>query len=264
MKLTGRYFISGHIETLSGLHIGGNKSAFDIGGIDNPVIKTAQGVPYIPGSSLKGKLRSLLAWEQGSTDLKKDDEFDVLLSLFGKVNAGEEAKNHSLARLRVRDAFLVGTSKYKGKERHEEIKTPHDIDGLRENFQANFPTLDADFTEEKVENMIDRLSGTAKFPRYTERVPPGSLFRFELILDEYEGDLDNAKSQSKYLDDVKRALMHLQDNALGGSGSRGSGRISFHSVEVKRKKIDNNTYIPDTNFGTVKWSFDEQPGISVS
>ena len=66
MKLRGKIIFRGKISTQTGLHIGGSKASLKIGGMDNEVLKTIDNKPYIPGSSLKGKLRSLLAKAEGS------------------------------------------------------------------------------------------------------------------------------------------------------------------------------------------------------
>ncbi|MDW8466916.1 MAG: type III-A CRISPR-associated RAMP protein Csm3 [Chloroherpetonaceae bacterium] len=102
MKLIKKIFITGIIETVTGLHIGGSKTALDIGGIDLNVIKTARGVPFIPGSSIKGKLRAILAREEGSLDIKQDSA--VLQEIFGSAN--DKTQEGKPARLIVRDAFL--------------------------------------------------------------------------------------------------------------------------------------------------------------
>ncbi|NTU61315.1 MAG: type III-A CRISPR-associated RAMP protein Csm3, partial [Caldiserica bacterium] len=109
-KLIEKVFISGKIVAETGLHIGGSKTALDIGGVDLNVIKTANGVPFIPGSSLKGKLRTILAREHGSTDVKEDPE--IIKEIFGAPNDKSEQgsnpkkENGIPARLIIRDAFL--------------------------------------------------------------------------------------------------------------------------------------------------------------
>lgn len=118
-KLIGKAFISGRIVVKTGLHIGGSKTVLDIGGVDLNVIKTPLGIPYIPGSSLKGKLRSILAREEGSLaikrepnmpeDMKVDSERINLLFGRGADKDSEENKLPEkclLTRLIVRDAFL--------------------------------------------------------------------------------------------------------------------------------------------------------------
>lgn len=123
MKLIKKHFFRGTIELKTGLHIGGAKSSLDIGGLDSPVIKTAKGVPYIPGSSLKGKIRSLLAMQEGAKEI--GEESDKLLRLFGCSDDGKVQKT----RLIFRDALL-------------------DIDKFEEKFK-NSELLATKYTEEK-------------------------------------------------------------------------------------------------------------------
>jgi CRISPR-associated protein Csm3 len=206
-KLTGKYIITGEIKCETGLHIGGSKTALDIGGIDLNVIKTSAGIPYIPGSSLKGKLRSLLAKEYGSFDPKSDPI--IIKEIFG--DSPSKDSDGEITRLIVRDSFL--------KNREEMEKK-----------QGEFSDLELDYTESKWENTIDRKSGTAESPRQIERVPKGAIFTFELVYN------DNKKD--KHLNEIKKALNLLKDDYLGGSGSRGYGKISFDKLEYEEKSIE--------------------------
>ena len=113
MKLIGKIKIEGSIKLLSGLHIGGNQTTLEIGSVDNQVIKTNKGVPYIPGSSLKGKLRNMLARAAGSKDVKEDIELlekksDIkyIALLFGipEINEPDNVKAEAL--LKIQDCFL--------------------------------------------------------------------------------------------------------------------------------------------------------------
>ena len=74
MELKGKFFINGEIETVTGLHIGGQKETLEIGGLDNPVIRDGRGRIYIPGSSVKGKIRSLLEKKYGVVKCKKNGD----------------------------------------------------------------------------------------------------------------------------------------------------------------------------------------------
>lgn len=217
MKLTGKYFIKGEILVKTGLHVGGSKTALDIGGIDTNVIKTANGVPYIPGSSLKGKLRSMLAREEGSEDVKADSK--EIREIFGfppkQKDASEKEIDAEQTRLIVRDAFLKNWEEMFNKE-------------------GDFKDLELDYTEGKWENSIDRKTGTAGSPRQIERVPAGAIFEFELIYDVYN---DNKKDD--HLKEIKKAMRLLQDDYLGGSGSRGYGQIEFQNIQTGEKTIKN-------------------------
>lgn len=210
MKLQGKLIITGKIETVTGLHIGGSKSTKRIGEIDNSVIKSAKGVPYIPGSSLKGKLRSLLAKQVGSLSVSDDKQFDFMYDIFGAPGNDDSNKK---ARLLVRDAYL-NTAIFENKI------------GVGNEF------LDDKYTQGKWENVVDRVSGTALNPRQTERVPAGSIFDFTLVFDVFDDD-----NNTKYLEKIRNAMQLLQEDYIGGSGSRGYGEIKFQGVNSEYKTI---------------------------
>ncbi|MEX2513506.1 MAG: type III-A CRISPR-associated RAMP protein Csm3 [Cyclobacteriaceae bacterium] len=242
MKLKKKIKISGFIKTITGLHIGGSKSSLDIGGIDNSVIKTINGIPYIPGSSIKGKLRGLLAKSLGSKALRKrdlkedkdnskekngiktDDDFKILKKLFGPA----EDQSIEFSRLIVRDAYLV----------------TENTDGVtvREEFIKLYKA--ADYTEEKTENVINRLKGTGEDPRNIERVPTGSYFEFNMVLDVYdEGEKNTANDENELITNLKAALSLMQDDYLGGSGTRGYGQIEFEGMKMQENIVDEGKYV---------------------
>lgn len=201
MKLIETKVVKGTIVLETGLHIGGSKSSLDIGGLDSPVIKTPQGVPYIPGSSLKGKIRSLLGIKEGSVDVLNDS--DLLVKMFGTSAKGKE----TISRLIFRDALL-------------------DQQDFKEFFIEKNAILDTKFTEAKYENTIDRKSGTTKRGglRQIERVPAGAKFTFEVVVNRYE---DNGKQDDDFSVKLKEGFKMLEDNYLGGSGSRGYGKVKI-------------------------------------
>lgn len=211
MNLTGKIFIEGKIKAVTGLHIGGSKAALDIGGIDLNVIKTSEGVPYIPGSSLKGKLRSLLAREYGSESVSSDN--DNIKEIFGESPSKES--DGKITRLIVRDSFIDNDVK-----KNMELKN------------GEFSELELDYTEGKWENTIDRKNGTAGNPRQIERVPAGAEFTFELVYNVY----DNKKDV--HIKEIIKAMRLLEDDYIGGSGSRGYGKIKFEKVKFLEKTID--------------------------
>ncbi len=232
-------FLRGKIECLTGLHVGGSKTKFEIGGVDNPIIRDpVTRYPYIPGTSLKGKLRMLLEYHLGAVHPKgKPSEDESVTSLFG-IGA-EEGKNSGPIRLIVRDAYPD--------------KATTDL----------WKNLDSEllYTEYKPENTIDRLTSAAN-PRYMERVVKGSRFDFELILSLYEinGKQDGVKAN---LENLKQAMMKLEHSALGGSGSRGYGQIKFHLLDpvifMKENYVEENkqlTSIPE-QLGTAFKSLNE-------
>lgn len=215
MKLISKIFITGQIKLETGLHIGGSKTALDIGGIDLNVIKTSEGVPFIPGSSLKGKLRSQLAKEAGSYSVDNDNE--TIKELFGDPPTAKNGQKGKITRLLVRDAFINSDSKSKLEKK-----------------EGEFSGLELDFTETKWENTIDRKSGTAQHPRQLERVPAGAIFDFELVYNEFDD-----KKTDIHISGIKNAMKLLEDDYIGGSGSRGYGKIKFENVEIKQKDIPN-------------------------
>ena len=226
--LYGKLIIRGKIRCKTGLHIGGPGGQYEIGGLDAPVVRDPISTePYIPGSSLKGKLRSLL-------ERKLNKEFNrlggtaknpvfrhectdpncLVCRLFGSTKGQEEGHNLP-AKLIVRDARLTEESRKK----LDEIET-----GLR-------------FTEWKFENAIDRISSAAN-PRQIERVPAGATFNFELIYNvEDIFPSDQVKKRAKQdLQNLLTALRLLEDDFLGGHGSRGYGKVEFQEIELVAKK----------------------------
>ena len=222
-KLTEKVFISGKIIIVTGLHIGGSKTVLDIGGIDLNVIKTAQGTPFIPGSSIKGKLRTILAREAGSVAIHPEKKLPInsitdrdvsnIVEIFGDAN--DKNAQGTPARLIVRDAFLV----------IDHFNTEKKEKGL-------FSELELDYTETKWENTINRITGTAEHPRQLERVPAGAQFSFSFIYNVFD---DGKKDE--HLKEIIKAMKILEDDYLGGQGSRGYGQIKFSDVTIEMKDI---------------------------
>lgn len=228
LKLIGKLILEGDMHCETGLHVGAGKGSLEIGGSDNPVIKDAFGRPYVPGSSLRGKLRSLLEQAHGLTaptelvylSKRKGQEVrihqsdrpdDEICLLFGR-NPGRmervsgdalESSSASPARLSVADA-------------------PLDPDSITPQMREN---LDDELTEVKSENAIDRITSQAN-PRTLERVPSGAKFRVRFVVDvlcEEDAPLPTL---------LLEGLRLLEDDALGGGGSRGSGRVRFSSLRL--------------------------------
>lgn len=205
-KLVKKIVIKSTLEVVTGLHIGGSKDNVEIGGIDNPVIKVAtrKNQPYIPGSSLKGKMRSLLEQIKGATKVGANDDVN---NLFGYASDNKPSK------LIVRDAYLTETSTQKLE------KAP----------------LDMPYTENKYENTIDRVKGKADHPRQSERVPAGAVFAVEMIVNIWEDD-----NQDNLIAMIKDAINLVENDYLGGSGSRGYGQVKFGELEIVELSADNN------------------------
>lgn len=204
------YKLEFKIELLTGLHIGGSSDTFDIGGADSTVIKNPlTNEPYIPGSSIKGKLRSLLTQKYPcvSDDNKQIDISDLRVkSIFEPTKL--ETSTINVSRAIFRDSYLTEDSR----------KELQDILGL------------GSFTEIKAENKINIIKGTAETPRFIERVPAGATFNGEIILQVYEGD-DSEFLKNKIIE----ALKMLEFNYLGGSGTRGYGRVKIHLLKEFEK-----------------------------
>ena len=214
MQLTGKLIIAGKIEALTGLSIGGSKTDVEIGGIDNNVIKDAEGVPYIPGSSIKGKMRSLL-----EKRFKREKVCDCasktcpICNIFGTSASTKKDIESLPTRLYVRDAKL-----------NEEIRRQ------MEKKEGPFSELELTYTEGKWENTIDRLTSAAN-PRQIERVPAGSLFDVHMIFNLLDPmDVDFFKQ-------MIAAMRFLEDDYLGGHGSRGYGRIRFSEFTIVLKTV---------------------------
>lgn len=218
-KFSGKYIIKADLRCITGLHIGGTDEGFEIGGMDNPVIKgPITGYPYIPGSSLKGKMRNILEWADGKVRIEQDKKgnysgelckcgsCDVCI-IFG---ASADAKGQKEpTRLTVRDSFPKGST----------------IEDWRTNLGENI------YTEVKTENTIDRLTSEA-MPRPMERVPANSVFEVEMLFDIYKDD------DVKKLKKVFEGMILLEDSSLGGSGSRGSGKVAFEEIKIYKRGID--------------------------
>ena len=272
MNLIAKIKIHGELTLETGLHIGGSKSELNIGGIDLSVIKLPgkYQIPFIPGSSIKGKLRSLLAKTQGSIAISKQDIEDQISELKTQLKEKSDKKQieEKLDKTQIEEKLKFFDDKTSDEDYpffFEIFGTPGNIASLDkgrllirdanlnlEHFKKNFPDLykktEAEkefikFTEIKTENVIDRKTGTALHPRQIERVPAGAVFGFEMIYDVYN---DNKKS--KHLALIQTAMNLLEYDYLGGNGSRGYGRITFKNVNADYYKIENDTFDkePDT------------------
>lgn len=205
-KLVKKILVSTKLTVVTGLHIGGSKDSVEIGGIDNPVIKVAtrKNQPYIPGSSLKGKMRCLLEQVNGATAVGKSD---IVNNLFGY------ASNNQPSKLIVRDAYLTADSVEK----------------------LVAASLDMPYTENKYENTIDRVKGKAEHPRQSERVPAGAEFDVEMVINVW--DNDNADELKQLL---RQGIALIENDYLGGSGSRGYGQVEFGELIFVELSADNN------------------------
>ncbi|MEW6665747.1 MAG: type III-A CRISPR-associated RAMP protein Csm3 [Thermodesulfobacteriota bacterium] len=231
-KLIGKIEIRGELECLTGLHIGASKENMEIGALDSPVVRDPlTNEPYVPGSSLKGKLRSflekatpeLLPKRNGGTARNPIMRHECedweprggnvgalhcpVCRLFGSTGPGEGNRNYP-ARLKVRDLHLTN------------VKDLAEMDtGLL-------------YTEWKFENSIDRVTSAAN-PRNLERVPRGAKFDISIVY-----DVEDPDTLEEDLKNLRLAVELLHDDALGGHGSRGYGRVKLGITQITARKID--------------------------
>lgn len=211
-KLTKKILIKGEIEALSGLLIGGSNTSMGIGGPDKMVIRNPiSKEPYIPGSSLKGKMRSLIEISYGFIK-------DVRM---GNVRfASSDNPQHITA-------VLFGTSRGDSDQRPSRVIVR---DGVLLNGDK-LSNTDLPFTESKTEVVIDRITSAA-MPRTFERVPAGAKFELDIVLNIFN---DDNHDETALLSHTLRGLQMIQDDYLGGSGSRGSGHVKFRITSIKER-----------------------------
>lgn len=243
-QMIGRAVVSGTIRVLTGLHIGAGKDSVEIGGIDNPVVRHPNTrLPYIPGSSIKGRLRYIMEWAFGKINVRRNnrgelygdvwgfgedepDPTDPVLRIFG---VAAKRWNGGPTRLLVRDAFLTDDWQQKAKD-------------------PSFTVV-----EEKNEVAIDRIAGKAMDSRLrtTERVPAGIEFDMVMVFRLFDmspletklgrkfavagrgRDYVGADLEYRDLAWLLQGLAFLEEEALGGSGSRGYGRIRFEGLTLR-------------------------------
>lgn len=216
-KFVGNLIIRGKFKCLTGLHIGGSKEKLEIGGVDSPVVRDPRTrYPYVPGSSIKGKLRSLLEYALGAVPPSGEVSTDAdIVRLFGiGVDEKETASKKPDDPL-----FNIGPSRLIVRDCHPTKKTVE-----------MWKKLDTDllYTEYKSENGINRITSAAN-PRFIERVAADSEFEFEMIYTQYElnNGADHAEEAKNDLSNLRMAILLLEHNFLGKSGSRGYGRVEF-------------------------------------
>lgn len=192
--------ISGVIETVTGMHIGGSDAFAAIGAIDSPVIKdTYTGLPMIPGSSFKGKMRTLLA-KRYNEEIVKEPNYDSerILRLFG---SSQDLK-FKRGRLVFSDMILSNS----------EDLYKRDVSGV---------------TEIKFENTINRVTAVAN-PRQIERVIRGAQFPLDIV---YEANNEDEMLQD--FETISEGFKLMQYDYIGGSGSRGYGKIKITGVVLE-------------------------------
>ncbi|HAX80744.1 MAG TPA: type III-A CRISPR-associated RAMP protein Csm3 [Cyanobacteria bacterium UBA11372] len=272
-RLLGKLLINSTIVVETGLHIGGVEGNLDIGGIDKLVVRDPiTSHPYIPGSSLKGKLRSILerflnkplnresggVWRYESDDLLGgfteikgnsgqssqyifyDGAATCELSrVFGSTGkdcwvkasevqeAGETKNIVKEGRLGKEDSSGELYQKIKGQNAPARliVRDSH----LQEDSLKKLEKIDTGLflTERKFENGIDRITAAAN-PRQIERVPKGARFKLEMVY-----TVENEEEAVKDFENLAIALAILEDDALGGNGSRGYGKVKFEDFDLR-------------------------------
>lgn len=198
-----KVLITGKIKLLTGLHIGTSGDFSPIGAVDSIVVRDpVSKSPIIPGSSLKGKMRSLLAATETNEQWmpKIADEPESICRLFG--TGGQSIQR---SRLQFFDLFMS----------QESVKKLTDAD------------TDLYLTEIKFENGINRVTSVA-IPRQMERVPAGAEFDFKLVY-----ILDDEKDFIADIEMIEKGIRLLHMDYLGMGGSRGNGRIRFSNISLK-------------------------------
>jgi CRISPR-associated protein Csm3 len=218
-RLKGVVRIEGTLEVVTGLRIGGSADIMEISGLDNPIIRNPRNAePFVPGSSLRGRMRSLAEWyfaelpDRGHVirpkiGSRKARVFGIPATDPKKARDDKEAAEYARGptRLIVRDALLSKASR-------DELKRGSPI------------------TEVKSENSINRLTSVAN-PRPMERVLPGVSFVVEMtyrIFDLGDGGAEDEKNLNEVL---LVAMRLLELDALGGGGSRGNGKVVWRDLK---------------------------------
>ena len=228
LKFIGKLILEGDLQCETGLHIGAGKGTLEIGGADNPVVKDAFGRPYIPGSSLRGKLRSLLEQANG---LATPAEL-----VYVSRRRGQEVRIHQSDRPDDDICVLFGRNpgrvdRVQGDPIEGGVATPSrltvydaslDAESITQAMRENH---DDELTEVKSENAVDRITSQAN-PRTLERVPAGAKFRVRMVLDVL------CDEDKPLIARVVEGLRLLEDDALGGGGSRGNGRVKLSNMRL--------------------------------
>lgn len=194
--------ITGILETKTGMHIGGSSAFSAIGAVDSPVIKDVRtNKPMVPGSSLKGKIRTLLAKKYNTQIVNPDNDNKCITRLFGSAKKTDGKVMPS--KVLISDMFMIN---------EEDIR--------KRGVQS--------FTEVKFENSINRATAVAN-PRQIERAIKGLQFCIDIIYEVENGKEDEIVDDIKVLVD---GFKMLEYDYLGGSGSRGYGKVTFSNMEA--------------------------------
>ncbi|HEY75207.1 MAG TPA: type III-A CRISPR-associated RAMP protein Csm3 [Thermoflexia bacterium] len=239
IQLEGRVFITFNIKAVTGLHIGGSDTGIEIGGVDKTVIRDPlTNRPYIPGSSLRGKVRSLLEKYRGLPQNQR----------IGQTFIHTCGTRDDYAGCDICQVFGVPGEKDFATPTRLVVRDVHLTDGSAQELEDKART-DLPYTEVKTEVSIDRVTSAAN-PRQMERVPAGAIFGpAELVYSIYKGTDENGHTIADPKADVNRlrtvveGLQLLEDDYLGGLGSRGSGKVRLRKIRIGVRGNDN--YLAD-------------------
>lgn len=274
-QLFGKLHFQSILLVETGLHIGGGGESLNIGGLDKPVIREPiTQHPYLPGSSIKGKLRSILERllnkplnRKGSRDTyryESDDLVDGVTEIDGQYIKFKGARSCEVCRVFgstgvkcwIEKAVAQQEGMFDDKSEKKQIDGKEYVKVTGRNAPARLIVRDCHLIEESVEklkkidtglymtewkfeNGLDRVTAAAN-PRQIERVPAGSLFNFELVY-----TVENADQVQEDIKNIALAIAILEDDALGGHGSRGYGKIEFQNFELSYHDYRNLTQTPE-------------------
>jgi CRISPR-associated protein Csm3 len=247
--LLGRALVRGRVEALTGLHIGSGAAALAIGGMDNPVIRDPlTRRPYIPGSSLKGRMRCLVE-RRG----RNGTPYPLNQSIGHHVTIHQCKDAADYATCDVCHVFgIVSSMSFEtGPTRLIVRDIPLAEESAAALLRDGRTTL---YTEVKSEVAIDRVTSAAN-PRTLERVPAGAVFApLELSFGFYEeADLDRFFV-------VLDGLGLVEEDALGGGGSRGSGKVRFTELTVGCRVGEETTLVSWKSCGLTLAELDARRG----
>ena len=251
MKLVRLIRFKGEILCETGLCIKGSGTELSIGGADSEVIKNPlTGDPYIPGSSLKGKMRSQLEKRYGMKKIKKDRQNNKTTNQASEIIEKEEVMPCGCGQKNCPICVIFGAHKNVNAASAPTRIIVRDSNLSEQSKQEieRLPNERGNYLELKMENIIKRNLGTADAPRTIERVPAGSIFDLEIMLqvfdeDEHNNGNNDAVTKKDLVAYVEEALKLVELSYLGGSGSRGYGKVKFN-YEKEEYDFESNKYIP--------------------
>lgn len=226
IKLEGRIFITFQIKAQTGLHIGGSDTGIEIGGVDKTVIRDRlTNRPYIPGSSLRGKMRSLLEKYRGLIQNQRIGQ--------GRIHCCQKNEPEKYKDCDICQVFGVPGDIDFGTPTRLVVR---DVRMTDDSAKALQDRTELPYTEAKTEVSIDRVTSAAN-PRQFERVPAGAAFGpAELLFTVYNGSGCDPRKDIARLTTVLEGLQLLEDDYLGGQGSRGAGQVEFRDIAVKVRR----------------------------